>query len=196
MGRVGRGVLPGGWARPGSDRSGQEGAAGCGGGVRLPMGVLHATRSPDRSRPMWNIHHRWKGPLSMTGQDSAPEWAPGINKRQVNVRFDARTRAVLQEVATGSDRQVSQLVRYAVADWIADEDRGYPLVAADGPSTYVNVRLDADLYEALDAICDETGVSRSLAIRCAVRLWLARVTGQDSAVLLGAPQAFTRGGVA
>lgn len=110
-------------------------------------------------------------------------------KRQVNARFDARTRAALEQVAADSDRQVSQLVRYAVSDWIADEDRAYPVLSSDGPSEFVNVRLDAADVDVLDVLCDEAGVTRSMAVRCAVRVWLVKVAGQGAAAFLGAPQA-------
>lgn len=42
----------------------------------------------------------------------------------------------------------------------------------DGPSTVAPVRLDADLLEALGARADAKHVSRSEAIRTAIRAWL------------------------
>lgn len=110
-----------------------------------------------------------------------------VRKRQVNARFDARTRVALEQVAVDSDRQVSQLVRYAVSDWIADEDRAYPVLGSDGPSEFVNVRLDSADVDVLDVLCDEAGVSRSMAVRCAVRVWLVKVTGEGGVAFLGAP---------
>lgn len=109
-------------------------------------------------------------------------------RQQVNVRVDPRTRAALEAAAAASDRTVSQLVRYAVTDWIADPDRAFPVVAPDGPTVQVRLRWDTADLDAIDMICDETGVTRSMAIRCAILVWMAKVADQQAA-LLGTPYA-------
>lgn len=48
--------------------------------------------------------------------------------------------------------------------------RGRPTVG-DGPGTVVPVRMDAALLEALNACAEQKHVSRSEAIREAVRAW-------------------------
>lgn len=115
----------------------------------------------------------------------APE--ASLNKQQVNVRVSPRTRAALEAAAEGSDRTVSQLVRYAVTDWVADPEREFPVVSSGEATVQVRVRLDAADVDAIDAICDETGVKRSVAVRHAIVVWLARVGEEGAPVLLGAP---------
>jgi len=65
--------------------------------------------------------------------------------------------------------------------WADEAEAGYPVEQlrkrgrqplGDGPSTIVPVRLDADLLEALGARADAEHVSRSEAIRAAIRAWL------------------------
>lgn len=48
--------------------------------------------------------------------------------------------------------------------------RGRPRLG-DGPSTVIPVRMDEDLLEALNEKADHDGISRSEAIRQAVRAW-------------------------
>ena len=49
--------------------------------------------------------------------------------------------------------------------------RGRP-TAGDGPGVVVPVRMDAALLEALNARAEQEQVSRSEAIRAAVRAWI------------------------
>ncbi len=65
--------------------------------------------------------------------------------------------------------------------WADEAEAGYPVEQlrkrgrqplGDGPSIVVPVRLDADLLEALGARADAEHVSRSEAIRAAIRAWL------------------------
>ena len=49
--------------------------------------------------------------------------------------------------------------------------RGRPPLG-DGPTTVVPVRIDADLLEALERAADSQQVSRSEAIRAAIRAWV------------------------
>lgn len=48
--------------------------------------------------------------------------------------------------------------------------RGRPTIG-DGPSTVIPVRMDAALLKALNELADERDLSRSEAIREAVRSW-------------------------
>jgi uncharacterized protein (DUF4415 family) len=65
--------------------------------------------------------------------------------------------------------------------WADEAEAGYPVELlrkrgrqplGDGPSTVVPVRLDADLLEALGARAEAEHVTRSEAIRAAIRAWL------------------------
>ena len=65
--------------------------------------------------------------------------------------------------------------------WSAAAERGYPVEqlrkrgrrpAGDGPGAVVPVRMDAALLEALAARAEREHVSRSEAIRAAVRAWI------------------------
>ncbi len=68
-----------------------------------------------------------------------------------------------------------------VAAWSAEAERGYPVDGlrkrgrrplGDGPSAVVPVRIDEALLAALAARAEREHVSRSEAIRVAVRAWL------------------------
>lgn len=65
--------------------------------------------------------------------------------------------------------------------WADEAEAGYPVEQlrergrqplGDEPSTVVPVRLDADLLKALGARAEAEHVSRSEAIRAAIRAWL------------------------
>ena len=65
--------------------------------------------------------------------------------------------------------------------WSDEAEAGYPVEQlrergrkplGDEPSTVVPVRLDADLLKALSARAEAEHVSRSEAIRAAIRAWL------------------------
>lgn len=106
--------------------------------------------------------------------------------QQVNVRVTQRDRAMLEELAAVSDRPVSRLVRYAIEAWVADPDREYPVLGR-ALSDVVRMRLDVGLLEVLDLVCDEAGVQRSMAIRCAVQAWLADGALDRHRAALGLP---------
>lgn len=65
--------------------------------------------------------------------------------------------------------------------WVAEAEAGYPvdrlrkrgrLPVGDGPGSVVPVRMDAALLQALAERAEKEHVSRSEAIRAAVRTWL------------------------
>lgn len=69
----------------------------------------------------------------------------------------------------------------AIQGWVDDANAGYAVAklrkrgrptVGDGPAVVVPVRMDAVLLEALSARADQVGVSRSEAIRAAVRAWI------------------------
>lgn len=77
-----------------------------------------------------------------------------------------------------SGRDVSEA---QIQEWADEAEAGYPVdllrkrgrpTLGEGPSTVVPVRLDPDLLEALAARADAEQVSRSDAIRAAIRAWL------------------------
>ena len=68
-----------------------------------------------------------------------------------------------------------------IQEWADEAAAGYPVELlrkrgrqplGTGPSIVVPVRLDADLLEALRARAEAEDVSRSEAIRAAIRAWL------------------------
>lgn len=68
-----------------------------------------------------------------------------------------------------------------IASWADEAEAGYDVellrkrgrpTLGDGPSVVVPVRLEPELLEALAARASETHVSRSEAIRSAIRAWL------------------------
>ncbi|MDP2013931.1 MAG: ribbon-helix-helix domain-containing protein [Actinomycetota bacterium] len=65
--------------------------------------------------------------------------------------------------------------------WAKEAEAGYPVErlrkrgrkpAGDGPGSVVPVRMDAALLQALDKCADREHISRSEAIRAAVRAWI------------------------
>jgi len=65
--------------------------------------------------------------------------------------------------------------------WADEAEAGYPVETlrrrgrkplGDGPSDVVPVRMDAELLRALEEKADREHVSRSEAIRTAIRAWL------------------------
>lgn len=71
-----------------------------------------------------------------------------------------------------SDEQIQEWADEAEAGYDVEtlRRRGRPTLG-DGPSTIVPVRMDTDLLEALSQRADERHISRSEAIREAVRSW-------------------------
>lgn len=68
-----------------------------------------------------------------------------------------------------------------IADWVREADAGYPVEQlrkrgrkplGDGASEVVPVRMDQTLLDALAARAEREHVSRSEAIRAAVRDWV------------------------
>ena len=67
-----------------------------------------------------------------------------------------------------------------IQDWADEAESGYEVeklrkrgrpTVGDGPGAVVPVRMDAALLEALNARAEQEHVSRSEAIRAAVRAW-------------------------
>lgn len=67
-----------------------------------------------------------------------------------------------------------------IQDWADEAEAGYDMdklrkrgrpTVGDGPGVVVPVRMDAALLEALNARAEQEQVSRSEAIRAAVRAW-------------------------
>lgn len=68
-----------------------------------------------------------------------------------------------------------------IQDWADEAEAGYDVAklrkrgrptVGDGPGAVVPVRMDAALLEALNARAEQNRVSRSEAIRAAVRAWI------------------------
>lgn len=68
-----------------------------------------------------------------------------------------------------------------IEDWAAEAESGYPVATlrkrgrkplGDGPGEVVPVRMDQTLLEALSARAEQENVTRSEAIRTAVREWI------------------------
>lgn len=68
-----------------------------------------------------------------------------------------------------------------VQDWADEAEAGYDVEKlrkrgrpsiGDGPAVVVPVRMDTELLEALNARAEQEQVSRSEAIRAAVRAWI------------------------
>ena len=72
-----------------------------------------------------------------------------------------------------SDEQIQAWADEAEAGYSVENlrKRGRPSLG-DGPTTVVPVRIDADLLEALEDQAEAQQVSRSEAIRAAIRAWV------------------------
>ena len=72
-----------------------------------------------------------------------------------------------------SDQQIQAWADEAEAGYSVEHlrKRGRPPLG-DGPTTVVPVRIDADLLEALEEQAEAQQVSRSEAIRAAIRAWV------------------------
>lgn len=78
---------------------------------------------------------------------------------------------------TVNGRQISE---EQIQEWADEAEGGYDVetlrkrgrpTIGDGPSTVIPVRMDAALLKALNELADERDLSRSEAIREAVRSW-------------------------
>lgn len=78
---------------------------------------------------------------------------------------------------TVNGRQISE---EQIQEWADEAEGGYDVetlrkrgrpTIGDGPSTVIPVRMDAALLKALNELADERHLSRSEAIREAVRSW-------------------------
>lgn len=78
---------------------------------------------------------------------------------------------------TVNRRQISE---EQIQEWADEAEGGYDVetlrkrgrpTIGDGPSTVIPVRMDAALLKALNELADERDLSRSEAIREAVRSW-------------------------
>ena len=105
--------------------------------------------------------------------------------RLLSVRLDPGIRASLNELATGSDRSVSQLVRYALTQFLLRKD----LVEVTSTVTehetlcHTAVRVPEALGAQLDLVAAEYQVATSTVIRAALDTWL----GQGPSEVLGYP---------
>jgi uncharacterized protein (DUF4415 family) len=72
-----------------------------------------------------------------------------------------------------TDEQIEAWADEAEGGYAVEElrKRGRPSLG-NGPTTVVPVRIDADLLEALEQQADSQHVSRSEAIRAAIRAWV------------------------
>lgn len=95
--------------------------------------------------------------------------------RAVTVRLDPVIRVRLEELATASDRSLSQLIRYALAYFFATPGLLIEADLADtsGPGHHTTLRLPDQLWSSVEAAAEAAAVSTSDVIRSALRSWLA-----------------------
>lgn len=86
----------------------------------------------------------------------------------------------MEETPTGETLDDRLITEEQIRAWADDAEHGFDVEAlrrrgrprlGDGPSTVIPVRMDDDLLEALNEKAEQDGVSRSEAIREAVRAW-------------------------
>ncbi|MDD7811575.1 ribbon-helix-helix domain-containing protein [Mycobacterium sp. CSUR Q5927] len=82
---------------------------------------------------------------------------------------------------TGETMKGVPVTDEAIQSWADEAEAGYDVeklrkrgrpTVGDGPAVVVPVRMDAGLLEALNARAEQESVSRSEAIRAAVRAWI------------------------
>lgn len=113
--------------------------------------------------------------------------------RQTTVRLPVRTYERLRALAVESDRQVAQLVRYALLNYLPDDPSEQPVnlfsvSRLDGETKHLSVRLPEALADAVDAAASAYAVTASDIIREAIETWLPTVTVSS----LGNPVQTTR----
>lgn len=112
--------------------------------------------------------------------------------RQTTVRLSAATYDRLRALAVASDRQVSQLVRYALLDYLPDDPNDTPVSIfsngrLDSTNKHLSVRLPEVLADAVDEAARRSSATASDIIREAIETWLPTA----SAATLGTPAART-----
>lgn len=112
---------------------------------------------------------------------------PATLTRAIAIRLDPTLRAQLNSVATQTDRQLSQLIRYAIADYLALDPMPSPLKfhpsePAEGSMSVPDLetpgltfRLPEASSEALEAHAKANEVTISDVVRQALILWLDNV---------------------
>lgn len=122
---------------------------------------------------------------------------PATTTRAIAIRLDPTLRAQLNAVATQADRQLSQLIRYSIADYLAlsplllplkfhspEPEQGNPSMP-DLETRVLTFRLSEALSEALEEHAKVNDVTISDVVRQALILWLSNVDLQKLGIAGG-----------
>jgi len=111
------------------------------------------------------------------GLDWAGPIASGLRPCYVGILYYSNHMA---KVSTGETIDGKPVTKEQIREWADDAEKGFNVDElrrrgrprlGDGPSTVIPVRMDEDLLDALNKKAEQDGVSRSEAIREAVRSW-------------------------